>query len=227
MDPGLRSAQSRSPFRFWGMGAEPPDKVAKLERTVAEWMGVRFALAVNSGTSALETALAALEVGPGDEVIVPAWTWHSCFHAVIRLGALPVLCDVDSSFNLDPNRLENCVSPATRVIMAVHLQGNPADLSRILPLARRRNIKVLEDCSQSVGASFQGKPVGSHGDIAAASLQVNKTISAGEGASFIPTTLASSNAPCDSMMSAPCARHISNGSARNPRSNPSPAPTSA
>lgn len=173
--------KTRSPFRFWGMGPNPPDKVEKLERTVADWMGVKYALAVNSGTSALETALAALEVGPGDEVIVPAWTWHSCFHAVIRLGALPVLCEVDESFNLDPTAVEACITPATKVLMAVHLQGNPADLGKLLPLARKRNLKVLEDCSQSVGASYQGKPVGSHGDIAAASLQVNKTISAGEG----------------------------------------------
>jgi 8-amino-3,8-dideoxy-alpha-D-manno-octulosonate transaminase len=173
--------KTRSPFRFWGMGATPPDKVARLERTVAQWMGVKYALAVNSGTSALETALAALEIGPGDEVIVPAWTWHSCWHAVVRMGALPVTAEVDGSFNLDPTLVERHITPATRAIMIVHLQGNPADLGKLLPIARKHNLKVLEDCSQAVGASYQGKPLGSYGDIAAASLQVNKTISAGEG----------------------------------------------
>lgn len=173
--------KTRSPFRFWGMGSQPPDKVATLEKEVAKWMGVKYALAVNSGTSALETALAALEVGPGDEVILPAWTWHSCWHAVVRMGALPVTAEIDSSFNLDPAKVEKHITRATKVLMVVHLQGNPADLGKLLPIARKHRIKVLEDCSQSVGASYQGKPVGGHGDIAAASLQVNKTISGGEG----------------------------------------------
>lgn len=173
--------KTRSPFRFWGSGDKPPDKVATLEREAAAWMQVKYALAVNSGTSALETALAALEVGPGDEVVLPAWTWHSCWHAVVRMGALPVCAEIDASFNLDPAKVETVITPATRVLMMVHLQGNPADLGRLLPVARKHRLKVLEDCSQAVGARYQGRPLGSFGDIAAASLQVNKTISAGEG----------------------------------------------
>lgn len=173
--------QTRSPFRFWNFENQLPDKVATLEREFAQKMGVKYALAVNSGTTALEAALAALEVGPGDEVIVPAWTWHSCFHAVVRHGALPVCAEIDESFNLDPARVEAAISPRTKVMMIVHLQGNPADMDRLLPIARRRGLKVLEDVSQAVGASYKGKRLGSMGDIAAASLQVNKTISAGEG----------------------------------------------
>lgn len=173
--------QTRSPFRFWNFENQLPDKVAMLEREFAQKMGVKYALAVNSGTTALEAALAALEVGPGDEVIVPAWTWHSCFHAVVRHGALPVCAEIDESFNLDPARVEAAISPRTKVMMIVHLQGNPADMDRLLPIARKRGLKVLEDVSQAVGASYKGKRLGSMGDIAAASLQVNKTISAGEG----------------------------------------------
>ncbi len=173
--------QTRSPFRFWNFEMTLPDKVAGLEREFAAKMGVKYALAVNSGTTALEAALAALEVGPGDEVVVPAWTWHSCFHAVVRHGALPVCAEIDESFNLDPARVEQAISPRTKVLMTVHLQGNPAEMDRLLPIARKRGIKVLEDVSQAVGASYKGKRLGSMGDIAAASLQVNKTISAGEG----------------------------------------------
>ena len=173
--------QARSPFRFWNFEMKLPDKVAALEREFAEKMGVKYALAVNSGTTALEAALAALEVGPGDEVVLPAWTWHSCFHAVVRMGALPVCAEIDESFNLDPSRVEEAFSPRTKALMIVHLQGNPADMDRLLPLARKRGIRVLEDVSQAVGASYKGRRLGSMGDIAAASLQVNKTISAGEG----------------------------------------------
>lgn len=173
--------QSRSPFRFWNFELKPSPKVATLEREFAAKMNTRYALAVNSGTSALQAALAALQVGPGDEVILPAWTWHSCFHAVVLSGALPVCAEIDESFNLDPDDVERHITPQTKVLMCVHLQGNPADMDRLLAIARKHRLKVLEDVSQAVGASYKGKPLGSMGDIAAASLQVNKTISAGEG----------------------------------------------
>ncbi len=172
--------QARSPFRFAGF-EKPPQKVATLEREWAAKMGVKYALAVNSGTSALQAALAGLGIGPGDEVIVPAWTWHSCWHAVVLAGALPVCAEIDESFNLDPARVEALITPQTKALMCVHLQGNPADMDRLLAVARKHGLKVLEDVSQAVGASYKGRPLGSMGDIAAASLQVNKTISAGEG----------------------------------------------
>lgn len=173
--------KARSPFRFWNFELKASMKVATLEREFAAWMKTKYALAVNSGTSALQAALAALEVGPGDEVIIPAWTWHSCFHAVVLSGALPVCAEIDESFNLDPADVERRITPRTKVLMCVHLQGNPADMDRLLAVARRHRLKVLEDVSQAVGASYKGRPLGSLGDIAAASLQVNKTISAGEG----------------------------------------------
>lgn len=174
--------EARAPFRFWGMdGRTAPDKVITFEQEFGQFMQTRHTLAVTSGTAALQVAMAALEIGPGDEVIVPAWTWHSCFNAVVMAGALPVLAEIDTSFNLDPADTERRITPRTKAIMAVHLQGNPARMDELLAIARKHKLKVLEDVSQAVGASYKGKPLGSMGDIAIASLQVNKTISAGEG----------------------------------------------
>lgn len=175
--------ESRNPFRF----SNPLDrsKVATFENEFAARMKTKYALAVTSGTAALHTAMAALEVGPGDEVILPAWTWYSCYNTVIQAGALPVFAEIDESFNLDPQDIEHRITPQTKVIMAVHLQGNPANLDAISEIARRRGLKLLEDCSQSVGASYKGRPVGSIGDIAIYSLQQSKTITAGEGGAVV------------------------------------------
>ncbi|HXK07494.1 MAG TPA: DegT/DnrJ/EryC1/StrS family aminotransferase [Verrucomicrobiae bacterium] len=174
---------SRNPFRF----NNPPDKskVALFESAFAARMQTKYALAVTSGTAALHTAMAALEVGPGDEVILPSWTWYSCYNAVIQAGGLPVFAEIDASFNIDPADIEHRITPQTKVIMAVHLQGNPADLDPILEIARKHRLKVLEDASQSVGASYKGKPLGSMGDIGIYSLQQSKTITAGEGGAVV------------------------------------------
>jgi len=169
------------PFRWYGPGDEPPMKVLTFEKEFGARMQCRYCLAVTSGTAALQTAVAALEVGPGDEVILPAWTWHSCYTAVVLAGGLPVFAEIDESFNIDPNDIEKRITPRTKAIIAVHLQGNPADMDAILAVARKHRIRVLEDCAQSVGGSYKGKPLGSMGDIAIYSLQLNKTISAGEG----------------------------------------------
>jgi dTDP-4-amino-4,6-dideoxygalactose transaminase len=173
------------PFRWYGPGTEPPKKALTFEREFAARMGARFALGVTSGTAALQCAMAALEVGPGDEVILPAWTWHSCFNAVVLAGALPVFAEIDESFNIDPADLEKRITPQTKVILAVHLQGTPCDLAAVTGIARRHKVKVVEDCAQSVGASYKGRPVGSWGDVGIYSLQLNKTITAGEGGAVI------------------------------------------
>ena len=174
---------SHNPFRF--SNSLEKSKVANFENEFAARMRTRYALAVTSGTAALHTAMAALEVGPGDEVILPAWTWYSCYNTIIQAGGLPVFAEIDESFNLDPNDLERHITPQTKVIMAVHLQGNPADMDPILQIARRRQLKVLEDASQSVGASYKGRPLGSMGDIGIYSLQQSKTITAGEGGAVV------------------------------------------
>ena len=171
---------TRSPFRWYGPGLQPP-KVLAFEKEFAARMQTKYALGVTSGTAALQSALAALEIGPGDEVILPAWSWHSCFNTVVLAGALPVCAEIDESFNLDPEDFENKITPQTKAVMAVHLQGNPCDMDRILAIARKHKLRVLEDCAQSVGASYKGRPLGSLGDIGIYSLQINKTITSGEG----------------------------------------------
>jgi 8-amino-3,8-dideoxy-alpha-D-manno-octulosonate transaminase len=177
--------EARQPFRWYGPGTQPPQKAATLEKEFAERMQTRFALAVTSGTAALTTAMAALEVGPGDEVILPAWTWHSCYSAVVLSGALPVFAEIDESLNLDPGDVATKITPQTKVIMAVHTLGNPCDMDRILAIAHKHRIRVLEDCAQSVGARYKGRPVGSLGDIGIYSMQINKTITSGEGGALV------------------------------------------
>src|SRR5437762_2799967 len=162
---------TRRPFRWYGPGAEPPAKVATFEKEFAARMQMRYALAVTSGTAALQCAMAALQIGPGDEVILPAWTWHSCYNAIVLDGAHPVFAEIDESFNLDPADIESKITPQTKAILVAHLQGNPCDMDRILPIARKHNVRVIEDCAQSVGASYRGQPVGSIGDINIHSLQ--------------------------------------------------------
>jgi dTDP-4-amino-4,6-dideoxygalactose transaminase len=177
--------KTRRPFRWYGPGNEPPVKVATFEKDFARRMQTRYALAVTSGSAALQVAVAACEIGPGDEVILPAWTWHSCFNAIVLAGALPVFAEIDESFNIDPSDIESKITPQTKMIMAVHVQGNPAAMDGVLEIARRRRIRVVEDCAQSMGASYKGKPVGSIGDIGIYSMQINKTITSGEGGAVL------------------------------------------
>jgi 8-amino-3,8-dideoxy-alpha-D-manno-octulosonate transaminase len=179
--------ENRSPFRWWGLDAKghPPDKCIKFEKEFAEHQHTKYCVAVTSGTTALMTALAALGVGPGDEVILPAWTWYACYDAVISAGALPVFAEVDESMNIDPSDIERHITPQTKVIMAVHILGAPADMDPILAIAQKHKLKVLEDCAQSVGVSYKGRPVGSMGDCGIYSFQVNKTISPGEGGAVV------------------------------------------
>ena len=174
-----------TPFRFSGRGGKAPDKVATFEKEFAARMQTRYALGVTSGTAALESAVVALGVGPGDEVILPAWTWHSTFTAIVRAGGLPVFAEIDESFNIDPDDIESKITPQTKAIVAVHLQGNPAEMDKVLAIARKHGLKVLEDCAQCVGGSYKGRPLGSLGDIGIYSHQVSKTITAGEGGSLV------------------------------------------
>jgi dTDP-4-amino-4,6-dideoxygalactose transaminase len=180
----LEVIETRSPFRWYGPAAQPR-KVLQFEKEFAARMGAKYALAVTSGTTALQAAMAALEIGPGDEVILPSWTWHSCFNAVVLAGGLPVCAEIDDSFNLDPDDIERHITPNTKVILAAHLQGNPCNIERILEIARKHKLRVLEDCAQSLGASFKGRSVGSIADIGIYSLQLNKTITAGEGGAVV------------------------------------------
>ncbi len=169
-------------FRYYGNdSAQPPPIVATLEREAAARFGIPYTLGVTSGTAALEIALAAAGIGPGDEVIVPAWSWISCFTSVVRTGARPVLAEIDSSLCLDPEEVIRKATPRTRAVLVVHYQGVAADLEPILHAAHRRGLFVIEDCAEAPGATYRGRPLGSWGDVAIYSFQHNKPITAGEG----------------------------------------------
>lgn len=169
--------ESKYPFRWWG----PQSKVLQFEQAYAELLGVKFALGVTSGTTALYTAMAALGIGPGDEVILPAWTWYADYDAIVLSGALPVFAEIDESLAIDPNDIEHRITPRTKAIIACHLQGTPADMDAIMEIAAKHNVKVVEDSAQCAGGRYKGKHVGSIGDIGINSFQLSKTITAGEG----------------------------------------------
>lgn len=172
----------KEPFRYYGADFKPtPPMVAQLEKEFRDYIGTDYALAVSSGTAALEVALAAMGIGPGDEVIVTAWSWVSCFTAIVRTGARPVLAEIDDSLNLDPAEIGRLATPRTRAVLVVHFQGVAADLEPIVLEAHRRGIFVLEDCAQSLGARYRGRKIGTWGDVATYSLQYNKVATSGEG----------------------------------------------
>jgi 8-amino-3,8-dideoxy-alpha-D-manno-octulosonate transaminase len=125
--------------------------------------------------------MSALGVGPGMEVIVPAFLWVATVTAVIQNNAIPVLCEVDDSFNMDPEDLEKKITARTKLIVAVHMAGTPCDMDAIMRVADSHNIPVLEDCAQCNGGSFKGRKVGTFGKIGIYSLQINKNVTAGEG----------------------------------------------
>ena len=156
-------------------------KVHRLEERVAEYSGVRHCVATNSGTTALLVALQAAGVGAGDEVIVPAYTFVASYTSVIFVGGMPVLAEIDESLTLDPADIESRITPRTKAIMPVHMLGNPCDMDAILEIAGRRGLCVIEDCCQAFGASYKGRKVGSLGRLGAFSLNVFKTITAGDG----------------------------------------------
>ena len=141
----------------------------------------KYAIGVTSGTTALYTAMAALEVGPGDEVILPAWTWYADYDAVVLSGALPVFAEIDESLAMDPKDIEHRITPRTKAIAPSHLQGGVADMDAILEIARKHKLRVLEDCAQCCGGRYKGKYVGAIGDIGINSFQLSKTITSGEG----------------------------------------------
>lgn len=156
-------------------------KVVTLERLFAERSGVKHALAVNGGTGALMASLVALGVGPGVEVLVPGYTFVASISAVLAVGGVPVLTEIDESLTMDPRDLEAKITPRTKVIMPVHMLGNPSDMEAIAKIARKHTLLVLEDCCQALGATYKGKAIGTNGDVGAFSLNINKTITSGDG----------------------------------------------
>jgi len=174
---------SHSLFRWYGPAK--PEKVTKFEQEFAKFLSSKFVLGVTSGTGALHCALTALNVGPGDEVILPAWTWYSDYNAILLTGALPVFAEVDESFEIDPADVEKKITPKTKAIVAVHLMGVPVDMDGIMSVARARNIKVLEDVAQCAGGQYKGRRLGSIADIGIFSFQIHKMMTAGEGGAVV------------------------------------------
>jgi perosamine synthetase len=158
------------------------DLTAEFEQLTRDLTGAKHAIAVTNGTMALYCCLKALDIGPGDEVIVPNITFIATANAVILAGATPVFCEIlPTTFCLDPTRAEALITPRTKAIMPVHLYGQSADMSAICALAKSKNIPVIEDAAQGVGVKFEGKHVGTFGRLGILSYYGNKTITCGEG----------------------------------------------
>lgn len=157
-------------------------EVTALEREFADYLGVKYCLATNSGTASLHMALAALGIGPGDEVIVPAFTFVASAMAVLQQGATPVFVDIEeTSFGLDPASVQRAITAKTKAIMPVHMHGMPCDLDAILEIARKHDLAVVEDACQAHGATYHGQKVGTFGKLGAFSLQSSKNLACGEG----------------------------------------------
>lgn len=157
--------------------------VHEFEKDFADYIGTKHCVSLNSGTAALHLALMALGVGPGDEVITAANTFIATVEAVSFVGATPVFVDCDpATYNIDVTKLEKAITPKTKVIIPVHLYGCPADMAGVLAVAKKHNIKVLEDAAQGHGARYNGQRVGTFGDIAAFSFYPGKNLgAAGDG----------------------------------------------
>jgi perosamine synthetase len=156
--------------------------VKRFEDEFAARMGRKQGIAVTNGTAAIDAAVEALGIGPGDEVILPAFTIISCVLQIFRAGATPVLVDSNPlTWNMDVTQIEAKITPRTKAIMAVHIYGLPVDIGPVLDLCRRFGLKLIEDAAEMIGQTYRGKPCGSFGDISTVSFYPNKHITTGEG----------------------------------------------
>ena len=160
-------------------------KAKELEQKITETFGCKYAQLTSSGTSALTTAMAALGIGFGDEVIMPAFTFVASFEAVISVGAIPVLVDIDESLTLDPTAVKAAITSKTKCIMPVHMCGSMADIDALKNICKEHDLILLEDACQSIGATYKGKYVGTIGDAGTFSFDFVKTITCGEGGAVL------------------------------------------
>ncbi len=157
-------------------------KMEEFEDSVRRYVGQDFGIAVSSGTAGLHLCVRALGIGPGDEVIVPSFTFVAAANAVRYEGAIPVFVDIESQYlNIDPTRIEAAISPRTRAIIVVHTFGCPADMRAILDIAKRHHLRIIEDACEALGAMYGGRHVGCFGDAAVFAFYPNKQITTGEG----------------------------------------------
>ncbi|MCM8816711.1 MAG: DegT/DnrJ/EryC1/StrS family aminotransferase [Candidatus Omnitrophica bacterium] len=178
--------KSKQLFRVGDPAAGHPGEVVRFEQEWAKLIGTQYALLMSGGgTAALICGLVGFGIGPGDEVLIPTYTFMATASAVLAVGAIPVLVEVDDSCTMDPDDLEKKISPQTKAVIPVHMVGMPADMEKICQIAKKHNLKVLEDACQAVGGSFKGKRLGSWGDAGAYSFNYFKIISCGEGGGFV------------------------------------------
>lgn len=160
-------------------------KAKELEKAVAERMQTKYAQLLSSGTAALTVALQAAGVGAGDEVIMPTFTFVASFESILAIGAIPILVDIDDTLTLDPAAVEKAITPKTKVVMPVHMCGSMADLAALKAMCTRHKLLLLEDACQAIGGTYEGKPLGSYGDLGCFSFDFVKTITCGEGGALI------------------------------------------
>lgn len=168
--------------RYYSSGVS---EVEAFEKELAKAVGVHKTLGVNSGTSALICALVGLGIGPGDEVLVPAYTWVATAAAPLAVGAVPVLTEIDWSLTIDPEDIKKKISPHTKAILVVHMLNVVCDMDAIMAIAKEHNLLVIEDACQAIGVTYRGRRVGSIGDVGAFSFQLNKNIQCGEGGAVL------------------------------------------
>lgn len=171
-------------FRYYGP-ANAESKVKKFEEAFAKKMGSKFCLATSSCTGALLSAMTAVGIGPGDEVIVPGYTFFASCATIVGAKAIPVIAEVDETLTIDPDDIVKKITPSTKGIVCVHMRGVPCDMDRIMKIAKEHNLVVIEDCAQACGATYHGKYVGTFGDAGCFSFQYHKTITAGEGGAVL------------------------------------------
>lgn len=167
---------------LWGVYAP---EMRALEKEFAEYVGANYCIAVNSGTAALHCAVSAADIGPGDEVITPAFSFVASAVSILHHNAIPVFIDLDpDTYNIDADKIEEKITPQTKAIMPVHIHGCPADMDKINKIAKKHDLIVIEDACQSHGSTYNGKKTGNLGDMAAFSLNTTKNLPGGEGGLF-------------------------------------------
>lgn len=160
-------------------------KALELERDLAARMQTEYAQVVSSGTAALTVALASAGIGSGDEVIMPTFTFVASFEAILSVGATPILCDIDDTLTLNPEAVKAAITSKTKAVMPVHMCGSMADLKALKVICEENNLILLEDACQAIGGSYDGKPLGSYGDLGCFSFDYVKTVTCGEGGGLI------------------------------------------
>lgn len=170
-------------FRY--QGSEVQSLTDQLEKKFTHHFQTTHTLMVTSGTNAITCALAAAGIGPGDEVIIPSFTFVATAISVLEVGAVPRIINIDSTLCMDPNELRGAVNKRTKAVIPVHMDGLACDMDRIMEIAREKGILVIEDAAQAVGGSYKGKRLGTIGDMGCFSFNVDKIISCGEGGALV------------------------------------------